>query len=108
MDDATDLLPAARRFAWWITDITVCISFSFSVLAHVCQHLADDDRYDLRGSEHGLVMQFSQWLGYVALGWILISAILAITSRVRFGIGREISGYLVLLLLATIGVFSLE
>jgi hypothetical protein len=107
MDDGDDSLLAVRRIAWWIADFAAWVSISFSVVAHGCHRFVDHHRLDMTATERGFVVQVGDFFGYVAIGWIVISAVLAITCRVRFGIAKETSIYLALLLLTIIACGTL-
>lgn len=110
MDDGDGSLTAVRRVAWWIADTAVLISISFSLVAHFCLRFADhhkvtrteDGWLNMPAVKYGFAVQVGQCFGYVAIGWIVVSGILAITCRARYGIARETTVYLVLLLLAII------
>ena len=107
---------AVRRVAWWIADGAVWISISFSVMAHVCQRFADSHRpvrngyglVDMVSGREGFAMHVGQGFGYVGLGWIVVSVVLAIMCRVRYGIANQTTIYLVLLVLAIGAVTSLR
>lgn len=112
-----DYQPAAvRRVAWWIADGAVWISISFSVMAHLCQRFAYGNRpvrneyglLDMTSGREGFAMHVGQCFGYVGLGWIVVSVVLAIMCRVRYGIAKESTFFLVLLALAIVAVGSLR
>lgn len=107
---------AVRRVAWWIADGALWISISFSVMAHLCQRFADRNRpvrneyglLDMTGGREGFAMHVGQGFGYVGLGWIVVSIVLAIMCRVRYGIAKQTTIYLVLLAIAAVAVGSLR
>lgn len=101
-------LNVPRRTAWWIADTAAGISISFSVIARVCQLFADHHRLEMTGTEYGFVTQVGHGFGYVAFGWIVVSAIFAVTSRIKYGIANDTTIYLVLLLLAVIAVVVVQ
>lgn len=108
-----DRYVAVRRVAWWVADIALWISISFSIMAHLCQRFADSHRrvrdeygrLEMPSIADPFAMHIGQGFGYVGLGWILLSVALAIMCRVRYGIAKETTLYLVLLVLA-IGVLT--
>ncbi|MCV7292983.1 hypothetical protein [Mycolicibacterium wolinskyi] len=115
MDDDHDAMAAVREVAWWVADIAVWISISFSAMAHLCLRFADRNQpsrtehglLDMTSSRDGFAMQVGQGFGYVAVGWIVVSAGLAIMCRVRYGIAKQTTVYLVLLVLAIIACGTL-
>lgn len=107
---------AVRRVAWWIADGALWISISFSVMAHLCQRFADSHRrmrdeygrLEMPSIADPFAMHVGQGFGYVGLGWIVVSVGLAIMCRVRYGIAKETTIYLVLLALAIVAITSLR
>ncbi|MEV0671285.1 hypothetical protein [Mycobacterium sp. NPDC050441] len=107
---------AVRRVAWWVADIAVWISISFSVMAHLCQRFADSHRrvrdeygrLEMPSIADPFALHVGQGFGYVGLGWIGVSVVLAIMCRVRYGIAKETTIYLVLLAVAGVAVGSLR
>ncbi|MGY1994476.1 hypothetical protein, partial [Mycolicibacterium fortuitum] len=105
-----------RRIAWWIADIAVWISISFSVMAHLCQRFAEHTRpvrnaygfLDMQSGRKEFAMLVGQGFGYVGVGWIVVSIVLAIMCRIRYGIAKETVTYLVLLVVALGVVGSLR
>lgn len=91
-----------RRIAWWTADTAVWISISFSVVAHVCRRFADHHARDMTPTAYRFIVEVGQCFGHVSLGWIVISAIFAITCRVRYGVAKEKNAYLVLVVLALV------
>ena len=104
MTDGDDALRVARRTAWWIADVAAGISISFSVIAQMCRLFIEHNRLDMAATEDAFVTQVAAGLGYVALGWIVVSAALAVACRIRYGIASETAVYLALLLLAIVAV----
>ncbi|OMC37695.1 hypothetical protein A5742_08660 [Mycolicibacterium fortuitum] len=105
-----------RRIAWWIADIAVWISISFSVMAHLCQRFAEHTQpvrnaygfLDMQSGRKEFAMYVGQGFGYVGVGWIVVSIVLAIMCRIRYGIAKETVTYLVLLVVALGVVGSLR
>ncbi|OBJ97448.1 hypothetical protein A5638_14870 [Mycolicibacterium fortuitum] len=92
------------------------ISISFSVMAHLCQRFADRNRLvrnpygflDVTSGREGFAMHLGQGFGYVGIGWIVVSVVLAIMCRVRYGIAKQTAINLVLLAPAIVAVGSLR
>ncbi|MCT7372664.1 hypothetical protein A7R75_27040 [Mycolicibacterium llatzerense] len=87
--------------AWWIADIATWISISFSAFAYSCAEFAQR-RSGTTALDEAFITHLGQYFGYVGIGWIVISVVLALLCRFRHGIARETTTYLLLLLLAIV------
>lgn len=93
-----------RQIAWWVADIANLISITFAVIARFCVGFAAIHHADLERVDYRFLVQLSECLGYVAIGWIIIGGGLATTCWVRSGKAEESALYFATALFAVIGV----